>query len=178
MLFHGLDGTGFIYKALQNILGDPTFQTKSPTAINARIGADRLYRWCCNSENYARLQNFMEVLLGVLNGALVNPSGKALHRDKHWESYFYIHTQEGFINRWTVFLCGANFPVGSPVLYQHLTNLVFKELLHLKYSIAANDTEYAGIGHLTLRYAAGYVSCHIMKKIEASYPTAWLNLIQ
>ena len=117
LLFHDLDGPGFLYKALQNILDDPTFQTKSPTAITARIGADHLYRWCCNSENYVRLQKFMQDLLEDLNGALVNPSGKALHRDKLWESYFYIRTQEGFINRWTLFLCGVNSPVGSPVLY-------------------------------------------------------------
>ena len=44
LLFHGLDGPGFLYKALQNILDNPTFQTKSPTAINAIIGADHLYR--------------------------------------------------------------------------------------------------------------------------------------
>ena len=46
--------------------------------------------------------------------------------------------------------------------------------MHLKYSIAANDTENAGIGPLTynevnaLRYAEGYVCRHIRKKIEAS----------
>ena len=106
----------------------------------------------------------MEGLLGELNGALVNPSGKVLHRDKLWESYFYIHSKETFINRWTVFLCSANSPVGSPVLYQHLTDLVFKEMLHSKYFIVANDTEKASTGPLTynevnaLRYAAGYVS--------------------
>ena len=66
----------------------------------------------------------MQDLLGDLNGPLVNPSGKALHRDKLWVSYFYICTQEGFINSWTVFLCGVNSLVGSPVLYQYLTDLV------------------------------------------------------
>ena len=116
----------------------------------------------------------MEDLLGELNGALVNPSGKVLHRDKLWESYFYIHSKETFINRWTVFLCSANSPVGSPVLYQHLTDLVFKEMLHSKYFIVANDTEKASTGPLTcnelnaLRYAAGYVCRHVGKRIEAS----------
>ena len=66
-------------------LDDPTFQTKSLTAINARIGADHL--WCCNQQNYACLQKFMEDLLGDLNGALLNPSGRVLHRDKIWESF-------------------------------------------------------------------------------------------
>ena len=81
---------------------------------------------------------------------------------------------EGFINHWTVFLCAANSLVGSPVLYQHLTDLAFK-LLYLKDSIAANNTENAGVGPLTynevnaLRYAAGYVCRDIRKKIEASH---------
>ena len=44
----------------------------------------------------------MEDSLGNLNRALVNPSGKVLHRDKLWESYFYIYSKEIFINRWTV----------------------------------------------------------------------------
>ena len=141
MFVHVLDGPSLLHKALQSILDDPTFQTKSPTAFNARIGADHLHRWCCNNENYACVQKFMEDLLGDLNGVLVNPTGKVLHRDKLWESYFYIRSKETFINRWTIFLCSANSPDGSPVLYQHLTDLVFKELLHSKYSIVANDSQ-------------------------------------
>ena len=75
---------------------------------------------------------------------------------------------------WTVFLCTTNSPSGSPVLYQHLTDLVFKTLLHSKYSIMVNDTENISTTPLTynevnaLRYAAGYVCRHIRKKIEAS----------
>ena len=71
-------------------------------------------------------------------------------------------------------MCAANSPVGSPVLYQHLTDLIFKELLHLKYSIAAEDTENSSTGPLThneinaLRYAAGYACRHVRKKVEAS----------
>lgn len=116
----------------------------------------------------------MKDLLGDLNEALLNPTGKVLHRDKLWQSYFYIRSKETFINRWTVFLCSANSPVGSPVLYQHLTDLVFKELLHLKYSVVAKDPENASTSPLTynevnaLRYAAGYVCRHIRKKVEAS----------
>ena len=155
-------------------MDDPTFQTKSPTSVNARIGADHLHRWCSNGENYACLQKFMEDLLGDLNGALVNPSGKVLHRDKLWESYFYVRSKETFINRWTVFLCTTNSPAGSPVLYQHLTDLVFKALLHSKYSVMVNDKENISTTPLTynevnaLRYTAGYVCRHIRKKIEAS----------
>ena len=81
-MVHFIDGPSLLQKVLQSILDDPTFQTKSLTAINARIGADHLYLWCCNQQNYACLQKFMEDLLGDLNGALLNPSGRVLHRDK------------------------------------------------------------------------------------------------
>ena len=73
----------------------------------------------------------MEELLGDLNEALTNPSGKVLQGDKLWESLFYIRSKETFINCWTFFLCVANSPVGSPVLYQHLCKQPFSEIITL-----------------------------------------------
>ena len=60
------------------------------------------------------------------------------------------------------------------MLYQHLTDIIFKELLRVKYSVLANDCDSERPGPLTvnevnvLRYVAGYVCCHLRKKIEAS----------
>ena len=115
---------------------------------------------------------FSEDLMRQLNGALVNPSGKVLHRDKIWESYFYIRSQETFTNRLTVFLHAANSPVGTPVLYQHLTDIIFKELLHAKYSVSTSAIDDNNTAPLTndeanvIRYMAGYMCRHLRKKIE------------
>lgn len=160
--------------ALQNVLDDPSFHTKSPEAVNARIGAEYMLQWCSNRDNLPSLLKFTDDFIKDLKGALLNPNGKALQRDKVWESYFYIRSQETFTNRWTVFLCGANSSTGTPVLYQHLTDIIFQELLREKYSVSANDCDSERPGPLTvnevnvLRYVAGYVCRHLRKKIEAS----------
>ena len=159
--------------ALQNVFDDPSFRTKSQEAANARIGTEYMLQWCSNRDNLPTLLKFTEDLVKDLEGALVKPNGKVL-RDKVWESYFYIRSQEAFTNRWTVFLCSANSPIGTPVLYQHLTDIIFKELLREKYSVSANDRDSERPGPLTvnevnvLRYVAGYVCRHLRKKIEAS----------
>ena len=77
-----------------------------------------------------------------------------------------------FTNRWTVFLCKANSPCGTQVLYQHLTDLMFKSLFKSTYSLA--DRTFQPPCPLTineanaLRYVAGYVCRHLRKIIEAS----------
>jgi len=157
---------------LQKVLDDPTFNTKSPTAVDARRAAVHMLQWCKHTDNIVVLQKFTEQVMRDLRGALVTPTGKGLRRDKLWESYYHIRTTEAFTNRWTVFLCKANSPCGTPVLYQHLTDLLFKALLKFTYSVA--DGTLKQPSPLTnneanaLRYVAGYVCRHLRKKIEAS----------
>jgi len=63
-------------------------------------------------------------------------------------------------------------PCGTPVLYQHLTDLLFKILIKHKYSVGDATTKQPS--PLTnneanaLRYVAGYVCRHLRKKIKAS----------
>ena len=131
-----------------------------------------MLQWCSNPDNSVVLQKFAEELTTDLRAALVTPTGKGLRRDKLWESYYCIRTTEIFTNRWTVFLCNANSPAGTPVLFQHLTDLVFKALLQWNYSVATDNSKQPS--PLTnneanaLRYVAGYVCRHLRKKIEAS----------
>jgi len=167
------DGPNMLRNVLQNVLDDPSFHTKSQEAANAIISAEYMLHWCSSQDNLTTLLKFSEDLIQDLEGALINPNGKVLQRDKIWESYFYMRSQETFTNRWTIFLYSANSPTGTPVLYQHLTDIIFKELLRKKYSVSANESERVGplitINECNvLRYVAGYVCRHLRKKIEAS----------
>ena len=164
-------------KALQNVLDDPSFCTKSPEAANVITSVE--YTWV-----YVEILkpgilkpcwNLVKICWKQLNGALVNTSGKELHWDKIWESYFYIHFRETFTNRWTVFLHAANSPVGTPILYQYLTDIILKELLYERYSVSTsviadekNATPLTKDEQNVIRYVAGYMCCHLRKKIEAS----------
>ena len=63
-------------------------------------------------------------------------------------TFTFVHNTEVFTNRWTISLCSANSPIGTPVLYQHLTDIIFKELLREKYSVSANDlSQHQWSGH-------------------------------
>jgi len=73
--------------------------TKSPTAMQARRGAEHVLQWCLNSDNEAMVKKIIEELIKDLKGALVSPTGKGLQRDKIWESYYCIHATENFSNR-------------------------------------------------------------------------------
>jgi len=128
--------------------------------MDARRGAEYMLQWCTNDNNLPDLLSFCDDLLEKLNSALVDPIGKVLQRDKIWESYFYVHSQETFINHWTIFLNAANSPVGTPVLYQHLTDLIFEDLLQEKYVISASASKgsIAPVTHdeaNAMRYVAG-----------------------
>ena len=141
--------------------------------MDARHGAEYMLQWCSHDNNLPDLLNFCDYLLEKLNDALVDPTGKVLQRAKIWESYFYIRSQETFINLWTIFLNAANSPVGTPVLYQHITDLIFEELLQEKYVVSASASKgsIASVTHdeaNTMRYVAGYMCRHLRKKIEAS----------
>ena len=147
-------------KPLQKVLDDPTSQTKFPTAVNARRGAIHILQWCSNSDNSVVLQKFAEELTRDLRAALVTPTGKGLWRDKLWESYYCIRTTGIFTNRWTVFLCNANSPAGTPVLYQHFIDLMFKALLQWNYSVATDNPKQpspmTNNEANALRYVAGW----------------------
>ena len=69
-------------------------------------------------------------------------------------------------------MCNADSPTGTPVLYQHLTDLVFKALLQWNYSVATDNPKQpspmTNNEANALRYVAGYVCHHLRKKIEAS----------
>ena len=78
--------------ALQNVLDDPSFCTKSQEVVNARMGTGYMHIWCSNPDNLPTLQKFSEDLLQDLERVLINPNGKILQQDKVWETYFYIRS--------------------------------------------------------------------------------------
>jgi len=66
--------------------------TKSPTAVQARTGAEHVLQWCLNSDNEAMVKKFIEELIKDLKGALV--SGKGLRRENVGIILLYSHYRE------------------------------------------------------------------------------------
>ena len=161
-----------LLKAIDAVLVDPSFSTGSAVAADALHAAKTLQEWCVSEENDEIVKGFTSELLGDLQGALVFPRGRRpLNRERIWQQFFTVRSSSGFISRWTAFLERASANP-TPTLYQHLTDIIFRELMKEHYVIPSSQSPtMEGVSTLegnALRYAAGYVVRHICKKVKKS----------
>ena len=83
---------------------------------------------------------FTYELLSDLQGALVFPRGRRpLNREKIWQQYFTVRSSSIFISRWTAFLEQASVNP-TPTLYQHLTDIIFRDLMKENYVIPSQQS--------------------------------------
>ena len=80
-----------------------------------------------------------------------------------------LRCSSDFVLQWTTFLSECQTPV-RPVLYQHLTDIIFKTLLQNHFCIVQLDTSDSSDStsheRSALRYASGYICRHLHKKLE------------
>ena len=157
--------------ALQQTLDDESFKINSPVTVQARKSAEVLLEWCLRNKNDDKLNSFSKQLLQSLKQVIQSSRAKsyAYSKEKLWKGFFRLRCSQDFIKQWTDFLVVVDEPV-KPVLFQHLTDLVFQVLLHDHFRVSYIDQEVSS--ELTenessaLRYVAGYVCRHLCKKIE------------
>ena len=109
-----------------------------------------------------------------LRTLLKTSSGRCPKNDKLWGLYFALRSSETFVAKWVTFL-GLAQTSSSPILFQHLTDLVFHAVIHKQLAIhiqPAHDVDAVTVVEANaLRYAAGYVCHHLCKKItQAHHP--------
>ena len=84
------------------------------------------------------------------------------------EEFYLLRSSKAFSKNWQDFLPTTAPPV-EPVLYQHLTDLMFKSLLHEHFKVEYLDKEAEEMNRNernVLRYVAGYVCRKLRTKIE------------
>lgn len=86
-----------------------------------------------------------------------------------WREFYLLRTSQEFIKHWKDFIPVLNQPV-QPVLYQHLTDKIFKILIERHFQVVHLETDFSSEIETnegnTLRYVAGYICRHLRKKIE------------
>ena len=156
--------------ALEEVLQDPSFNTSSFVAADALKAATKLLQWCKEEENKAAVDAFSSELVADLSKPFVACSGRRpLNREKLWKALWSVRSSSGFINRW-IALCERASALITPILYQHLTDLIFRKLVKEKYGIKeqvnlVDSSELSYNEANVVRFAAGYVVCHVLKKI-------------
>ena len=161
-----------LLKGIDAVLVDPSFFTGSVVAEDALQAAKLLKEWCIREENNEVVISFTYELLSDLQGALVFPRGRRpLNREKIWQQYFTVRSSSIFISRWTAFLEQASINP-TPTLYQHLTDIIFRDLMKENYVIPSQQSsiteDVSVLEGNALRYAAGYVVHHVFKGVKKS----------
>jgi len=160
--------------APEQVLSDDLFKIKAPSTIENRNSAERLLAWCLREENKDTLNGFMHKLLDSLKGVIKASVTRVFsyNTEKIWTKLFLLCSTPEFVIQWKSFLKAFGEPV-KPVLFQHLTDLVFRKCLddhfkamHQDKQVSSKDLELREIEKGVLYYVAGYICRQLRKKLE------------
>ena len=156
-----------LIKALRVVLEDESFKIKTPATIKARGAAQKFLEWCLRNPD---VDSFCKQPTESLQKVICNSAKKCFryNKEKLWREFYLLRSSKEFTKQWTDFLPKTTPPI-EPVVYQHLTDVVFKFLLqdHFKIEYLNEEpTEMNENERNTLHYVAGYVCRKLRTKIE------------
>ena len=164
-----------VQKVLKDVLEDGGFKLPSANASAARTSAVKLLEWALKEENVAVLQSFAAEATAHLDTAF-DARMKRPHRqrEKMWANFHKIRTSSKFLSRWSSFTTLAVGEPATPILTQHLTSLIFREMIKQRFPLEKEMGSSEDVPPLSveeenaLRYAAGYVCRNLRKKLQRS----------
>ena len=171
MVLDGKESLESLMEAIRNVLEDDTFKIKSEVAAEARKVAVDLLAWCLDQANVDKCHLFASTLLKKLRQPIVSCKKQYFNREKLWRKYFLLRSSQKFTTEWVTFLKLADL-TPTPILYQHLTDILFRKLLYDQCTTTSQSTSSSSAiterEANAIRYAAGYVCKKLQKKIEMS----------
>lgn len=162
------EGPRLFLKAIETVLSDDSFKINSSVAIEARQVAVSLLKWCSADANKKQFHIFANEIVTVLRKPIISSSMKSCSREVLWRNYFLQRSSDHFVGSWITFLKDLHL-TPTPVLYQHLTDIIFRQLIQNCYLGSASKAAAPSLTKdegRALRYAIGYVCRHLRKKIE------------
>ena len=162
-----------LLRALKHILDDDSFKINTPSTIQARKSAESLLDWCLKNNMDDRFIDFTRQLTSSLKQVICSSATKVftVNKEKLWKGFYQLRISQDFVKQWTDFIADADELV-KPVLFQHLSDLIFRMLIEQHFKIVHLDqeefSELAENENGALRYVAGYLCRHLRKKIQRS----------
>ena len=161
-----------LVNALTMVLEDDSFKIKTPALIQTRQSAEKFLEWCLQVPSKGKVKLFGEKLTQDLQGVIRASIKKKSHncnKEIMWRQYYLLRTSEKFVTQWNDFLSDVNTPV-QPVLFQHLTDVIFKTLVEDYFKIEYLEQETVEVPtsdeNNVIRYIAGYLCRHLRKNLE------------
>ncbi len=159
-------------RAITETLEDSSFRTDSDVAAVALEAAMTLQKWCENKDNEPSLTTFSSDLVRDLTAVLGTTSAcNPLQREKMWKALFQPRSSSQFSSQWVSFMTQAEASP-TPVLYQHLVDIIFKILVqsHFEQQTRINTDISTNEGN-ALHYATGFVVQKVLKILREGKPS-------
>ena len=172
-LFIFIDNKNELVLVLEKVLSqsDDSFKVKTPSTIEARKCAEKLLAWCLDNKNISLVDEFSITLTNLMEKVISASSSKSFthNNEKLWRNFFLLRSSQSYVDQWSQFLKTADVPVKA-VLFQHLTDVLFRKLLNDHFQVhhvdVETDTELNNKEKGVLRYVAGYICRHLRQKLE------------
>ena len=125
--------------AFQEIISDSGFKVNSPVAASALQLAKDVKRW--SDKNTDVFEKFSQQLIMEMEKVFVGTvrtKKSIINRDKLWRNYFLLCSSTQFRERWETFLSlmSTETKGEGALLYQRVTDIIFKLLIQEHYQIA------------------------------------------
>ena len=129
--------------------------------------------WCEEQENADSLQAFAGELIADLSVCFCSqPTWKPyVQREHMWHQYPKVRTTQLFRKKWVDFVALSTSEPASPVFYQYVTDVVFKELIQAHFPVVSRPATQRSVTITNeeanvIRYAAGYTLRTVREKVE------------
>ena len=170
-----VDQVSFFTTAMRSVITDDSFSVPSPANKKAVETASALILWSDCPDNSKHLCVFSRILSVRLRACFSKKhTSLRLRKEKMWRAYHRLRTAVSFRNDWKVFLHDSISQQACPAFYQHVTSIVFKELMKAEFPLPPPDIAEHPDRPLTfeernaLRFVAGYVCRKVRTKLEVS----------
>ena len=156
---------------------DKGFTLPSPLASSALDGATKLLQWSSDASNHESMVTFSRSLTSSLANCFPSTyTSQRVRREKMWGHFHQLKTSNTFQASWQKFLVEGVGVHASPILYQYLTDNIFRVMIreHFPLQVTEQVEGYSSQPKLSyevqnaLRYAAGYIPRALRKRLERS----------
>ena len=107
-------------KIIQAIVDDPGFKIDSNAANDTLTDTIKMQKWCQESKpnNYRLFNSLAGSLIAEPDGCVgFRSQVQRSNREKMWESFHKLHTDETFVKKWKWFSMASVGSKSTPILY-------------------------------------------------------------
>ena len=157
------------------------FGPPSTLAVAGRQIGELLQQWLAEPQNQREATKFAAALSASLETCFSDHLSMRVRRERMWGTFHEVRCSPPFKEIWKTFLSDNLSVTASPIFYQYITDAFLRSMIKEHFPITSSDNSREGSETVTLtyqeenalRYAAGYVTRHLLKTVQRSALPNW-----